>query len=148
MNQMGPEVIVILGEFVSPETACEGFAKLKESLEFILQILIDYKLDYLREMTQWVLVPSLNEQGVCKIMPAFKMSDYLISGMKGHGKIQNITLATNPMRLSFRGKEIVFSRYDYFKRVKRAMIQRISERFFNEGLLILILQLAHFCLYL
>jgi hypothetical protein len=80
-----------------------------------------------------VLVPSLNELGTVKVMPTFKMSDHLISGIKGHGKIQNITLATNPMRLSFRGKEIVFSRYDYFKRIKRAMIQKISERFPPEG---------------
>lgn len=68
-------------------------------------------------------------------MPSFKMSDYLISGIKGHGKIQNITMGTNPMRLSFRGKEIVFSRYDYFKRVKRAMIQKIhTEKFAPTGL--------------
>ena len=48
---MGPEVIVILGEFISPEARCEGFGRLKESLEFILQVIIDLKLDYLREMT-------------------------------------------------------------------------------------------------
>ena len=94
---------------------------------------MEQKLEHLREKTQWVLVPSLNELGTVKVMPTFKMSDHLISGIKGHGKIQNITLATNPMRLSFRGKEIVFSRYDYFKRVKRSMIQKISERFPPEG---------------
>jgi hypothetical protein len=28
-------------------------------------------------------------------------------------------LATNPMRISFRGKELVFARYNYFKKIKK-----------------------------
>jgi len=60
-------------------------------------------------------------------MPGFKMSEYLMEGFKGKGsqKIKNITMATNPMRLSFRGKQIVFSRYDYFKKIKRNHIEKL-----------------------
>lgn len=74
-------------------------------------------------------MPSTADAGICKIMPGFKMSDYLIEGFKGKGpqRIKKIMLATNPMRISFRGKELVFCRYNYFKKIKRNHLEKFQQ---------------------
>jgi hypothetical protein len=67
-------------------------------------------------------MPSLNDPGIFKVLPNFKLPDYLLSGLKG--KLKKVISATNPMRISFRGKEIVFSRYDYFKKIKKCHLAK------------------------
>ena len=66
-------------------------------------------------------MPSTSDPGVCQIMPSFKLSDYFLQGFKGNGpnRVKKVMLATNPMRISFRGKELVFARYNYFKKIKK-----------------------------
>jgi hypothetical protein len=61
------------------------------------------------------------------------LSDFFIQTFKGNGpqRIKNITLGSNPMRISYYGKEIVISRYNYFKKLKRnhlAKIQLVQDR--------------------
>jgi hypothetical protein len=63
-------------------------------------------------------------------MPCFPLADYFISGPRsvtGNNQriIKNITLASNPLRLSFYGKEIVISRYNYFKKLKKNHLAKI-----------------------
>jgi hypothetical protein len=61
-------------------------------------------------------------------MPSFKLSEHLIEGFKGKGpnRIKKIMLASNPMRMSFRGKEMVFCRYNYFKKIKRNHLEKFQ----------------------
>ena len=82
----------------------------------------------LRDHTQWILVPSVNDPGQTQLMPCSKLSEFLITAFKGTGpqKIKNITLATNPMRISYYGKEIVISKYNYFKKLKRNHLTKIQ----------------------
>lgn len=85
------------------------------------------KYEVLRDHTQWILIPSLNDSGVLKIMPCFKMSDYFLDAFRGKtNRIKKVTLATNPMKLSFRGKEIVICRYNYFKKIKRNHLEPLQ----------------------
>jgi len=57
------------------------------------------------------------------------MSDNLFSGFKGFGaqsnRIHNVTLASNPVRISFYGKQIVINRYNYFKKMKENHLNRV-----------------------
>ena len=73
-------------------------------------------------------MPSMEDPGIMKIFPNFKLSDFLVNGMKGIGpqRIKKVMLATNPMRISFRGKEIVFCRYNYFKKLKRNHLEKFQ----------------------
>lgn len=128
INDMGPEVIVLIGDFISAEKRSEGFSKFKETMEFLLQVIKEKQLTFLQEQTQWILIPSLNDAAMCKLMPTFKLADYLVSSIRGPKRIANVMLGTNPMRLSFRGKEIVICRYNYFKKIKKNHIQRIAEK--------------------
>ena len=75
-------------------------------------------------------MPSLNDPGICKVMPSFKLSDHFISGLKGNGpnRLKKVMLATNPMRLSFKGKEMVFARYDYFEKLRRNHIDPLNKQ--------------------
>jgi hypothetical protein len=51
-------------------------------------------------------MPSPSDAGVTKLMPGFKMSEYLLEGFRGKGgqRIKKIMMASNPMKLSFKGK--------------------------------------------
>ena len=66
-------------------------------------------------------MPSLNDPGMVQVFPSFKLSELFMQGFKGSGpnKIKNVMLGTNPMKISFRGKEVVFARYNYFKKIKK-----------------------------
>lgn len=48
--------------------------------------------------------------------------------MKGTGpsRLKQVTLATNPFRLSYYGKEIVFARYSFLKKLKRNQLPPIT----------------------
>ena len=65
-------------------------------------------------------MPSLNDPAMCPLFPTFKLAEFLTSGLKG--KIKNFTLATNPLRISYKGKEMIFSRFDYLKKIKKNAI--------------------------
>ena len=131
LEQLCPEIIVLIGDFTSPENnEVDQFEKLKQNFEQIGGIIRSNNLECLRESTQWIIMPSTQDAGICQIMPGFKMSDYLIEGFKGKGpqRIKKIMLATNPMRMSFRGKEMVFCRYNYFKKIKKNHLEKFQKQ--------------------
>jgi hypothetical protein len=81
----------------------------------------------LRDKTEWIIVPSVNDPGQNKLMPGTKLSEFFISTMKGIGpnRIKNLTIGTNPIRLNFYGKEIVISKYSFYKKLKRNQLPKI-----------------------
>ena len=127
---MRPEIIVILGNFISAENnETQSLDKLKLHFDNILNIIDKCQLQCLRDFTHWIFIPSLNDPGICKVFPSFKLSESLFKGFKGKGQksgIKNYTLGTNPMRISFRGKEIVLMRYNYFKKLKRNHLEKLQ----------------------
>ena len=60
-------------------------------------------------------------------MPCLQFQEFFLSSFKGNGpqRIKNISVATNPLRLSYYGKEIVIARYNFFKKLKRNQLNRI-----------------------
>ena len=61
---MQPAVIVLVGSFISPENReLETFEQTKSHFDVILDILVSKNLDYLKDLTEWVFVPSLEDQG-------------------------------------------------------------------------------------
>ena len=80
-------------------------------------IIRDKGHDYLKEHTQWIFVPALDDPGQLELMPQMPFSEHLLNGFIGtnqSGKIKKVSLGTNPLRLSFNGKEIVLQRYNLF----------------------------------
>ena len=128
---MRPEVIVLMGDFVSQENIeLDAFDRLKGYFEQIGSFIRHSELECLRDLTQWFIMPSTDDPGMLKVFPSFKLSEFLISGFKGNGpqRIKKVQLATNPMRMSFRGKEMVFCRYNYFKKVKRHHLEKLQKQ--------------------
>lgn len=131
LEEMRPEVILLIGDYISQENnETQSFDKFRQYFEAVGAIIRENGLVCLRDLTQWVLMPSPNDPGMCKLLPNFPLSEFLVAGMKGNGpaRIKKIMLATNPMRMSFRGKEIVISRYNYFKKIKRNHLQKLQEQ--------------------
>ena len=62
-------------------------------------------------------------------MPCLPLSDYFLSGARGTSVnkiLKNVTLACNPLRISYYGKEIVITRYNYFKKLKKNHLAKIQ----------------------
>ena len=63
-------------------------------------------------------------------MPCLPLADFFFTGGKGgtstNRVLRNVTLATNPLRISFYGKEVVISRYNYFKKLKKNHLVKIQ----------------------
>jgi hypothetical protein len=58
------------------------------------------------------------------MMPQDHISESFINAFKGahlnsiNSKIKNVVLGTNPLRISFLGKQIMICRYDFMKKIK------------------------------
>ena len=74
----------------------------------------------LRDHTEWVFVPSIEDAGQMKTMPTIPFAESLFSNLKtGPARIKKLTLANNPCRISFLGKEIVICRYNFTVKLKQ-----------------------------
>ncbi len=77
-----------------------------------------------------MFIPSLDDPGQTKLMPCMPLSDFFFTGTRGatgtNKILRNVTLASNPVRISFYGKEIVISRFNYFKKLKKNHIAKIQ----------------------
>ena len=63
-----------------------------------------------------------------QVMPGFQMSNFFLEAFKGKtNRIKKVVSATNPMRMSFRGKQMVFCRFNYFKKIKRNHLDKFEE---------------------
>jgi thiamine pyrophosphokinase len=127
---MRPEIIVIVGDFLSQRIAEKlPFDSFRVYFDTIAQIVKDNEFKCLRDQTQWIFVPSLDDPGQTKLMPCLPLSDYFFSGARGTSVnkiLKNVTLASNPLRISYYGKEIVISRYNYFKKLKKNHLAKIQ----------------------
>jgi len=122
LNSMCPEMIIICGRiFTEHVSETESTAKFRNYLESLGQIIKDDSLINLRDHTEWVFVPSLEDPGQIKTLPCYSLSESMFNGFVGCQifKIKKVTFATNPCRISFLGKEIVICRYNFMTRIKQ-----------------------------
>ena len=94
-------------------------------MENIAGIIKENNLENLRDTTEWVFVPSLEDPGQVKMFPAMPYPDYLIAPLI-QAKFKNVSVSPNPARISFLGKEIVLCRYNYLKKIKQNHIPKIN----------------------
>ena len=77
------------------------------------------ELANLRDFTEWIFIPAIDDPGMIRAMPSVSMSEYLLEGFMGKhlssttAKIKKVTLGCNPLRISFMGQEIVIARYNF-----------------------------------
>lgn len=79
LEQMCPEVVVLMGDYISQENnEDESFEKFRSYFDSIGSIIRSNDYPCLRDLTQWVIMPSTSDPGVCQIMPSFKLSDFFL----------------------------------------------------------------------
>ena len=126
---MKPDIIVLIGDFFSSKSQESlSYDEFVPYFEIIGHIIRERDLVVLRDLTNWILVPSVDDPGMTKLMPCMKLSEHFLSGFKGTGpsRIKNLTLATNPCRISYYGQEIVIAKYSFFKKLKRNHLSKFS----------------------
>ena len=94
-------------------------------MELIANIVVEKKLENLRESTEWIFVPALEDPGQIKMFPAMPYAEYLIAPFLS-AKFKKVRAVPNPSRISFLGKEIVICRFNYLKKMKQNQIDKIA----------------------
>ena len=94
-------------------------------MELIANIIVEKKLDSLRENTEWVFVPALEDPGQIKMFPVMPYAEYLIQPFLS-AKFSKVRAVPNPTRISFLGNEIVICRFNYLKKMKQNHIEKID----------------------
>ena len=126
---MLPSIVVCAGKFISEQSRdSQSFEQIRGYFEQFGNIIRDKNFEYLRDHTEWIFIPALDDPGQIDVMPQVPLADHFLSGFIGNhqGKIKKVTLGTNPLRLSFNGKEIVISRYNLFQKLKQNHHPRIN----------------------
>ena len=88
-------------------------------------IIRDNNFVNLRDNTEWIFIPSMQDPGQLQVLPQDTLADMFVDAFRGanlnalQSKIKKVTLGTNPMRISFHGKQIVFCRYDFMTKLKQ-----------------------------
>ena len=92
----------------------------------------DKELANLRDFTEWIFIPAIDDPGQIRAMPSAPMSDYLLEGFSGkhlsstNAKIKKVTVGCNPLRISFMGQEIVIARFNFMKKLQQNGLAKIS----------------------
>ena len=75
---MKPKLVVCVGNFFSERVKeTQTFEDFKKYFEAFGQIVKNNNLVTLRDETEWIFVPSMNDPGQVKMMPNLPLSDYL-----------------------------------------------------------------------
>ena len=69
-------------------------------------------------------MPALDDPGQIKLFPQMQHAGDMFSAVLKHFK--KVTLACNPVRISFLGKEIVICRFNFLRRLKQNHHQKIA----------------------
>ena len=123
---MQPTMIVCIGRIFSESVAeTESANQFVRYMELLANIVTEKKLESLRENTEWLFVPALDDPGQIRMFPAMPYADYLIAPLV-QAKFRSVRSVPNPTRISFLGKEIVISRFNYLKKIKQNHLSKIG----------------------
>lgn len=97
-----------------------SYEEIQEQLRNFGRIVREEK-GFLSDVTQWIFLPSQTDPAAIKTMPMPALSEFLFKDFIGKRPevIKNVQFGTNPSRLSYKGKEILLSRYNYFEQLKK-----------------------------
>lgn len=86
----------------------------------------------LRDFSEWIFIPAIDDPGQIRAMPSAPMSEYLLEGFMGKhlsstaAKIKKVTLGCNPLRISFMGQEIVIARFNFLKKIQQNHLPKVN----------------------
>ena len=84
---MLPSIIVCAGRFISEQNKDKkSFDVIRGYFEQFGNIIRDQGHDYLRDHTQWIFIPALDDPGQLELMPQVPLSDHLIASFIGTGQ--------------------------------------------------------------
>lgn len=130
LEMMQPRIVVMIGALFSDKNV--STATLQGYLENFGDIIRQNNYVNLREHTEWIFIPSQQDPGQPITMPMFPLSESLLNGFRGKNlprldqKIKNVRVGTNPLRISFMGKEITICRFNFLEKFMGNNLARIG----------------------
>jgi len=116
IEQLQPSVIVLMGTlFSQPQRT---FSELKQYItQFSLCV---QEFEFICSKTMWIIMPAPEDPGVTHLFPRKPIPECLLEPLKK--KVKTIINTTNPTRISFYGKELIFSRCNLLQNFKRLSV--------------------------
>ena len=114
-NECPPVAIVLMGPFIK---ISENPLSLKPKLAALADIIGN--CDRLKEETDIVMVPALEDPTACNILPRPPLPEFICGDIKK--KVPRLRLATNPCRLQYCTQQIVVCRSDLVTKLCRNTI--------------------------
>lgn len=110
-------MIVLIGDFIDKQSVVQMSSN--EDIQCVFDSLFDAirGFERLASKVKFLLIPGPNDPGSDMMAPQFALPDFILDNSKL--KKDHTILGTNPCRLSFYGKEIVISRYEYYTKFKK-----------------------------
>lgn len=99
-----PVAIVMMGPFLKENT--ENYGVLKACFQDLGEIIS--KCTFIKERTEIVIVPDVDDFGIANILPRPPIPECIVSGLKQ--RVNRVTLATNPCRIQYCTQQIVVFR--------------------------------------
>lgn len=127
---MQPRIVVMIGSLFSTKNASS--ADFSGYLENFGDIIRHNNYVNLRENTEWIFIPSQQDPGQPITMPMFPLSESLLNGFRGKHlprsdqKIKKVRVGTNPLRISFMGKEITICRFNFLEKLMGNNVARVG----------------------
>ena len=82
---MRPKLIICAGRFFSEQNnEIESYDKFKNYLEKFGSIVRDKEFVNLRDFTEWIFIPALEDPGQIDVMPQVPLAEHLLSGFIGN----------------------------------------------------------------
>jgi hypothetical protein len=78
LEALKPDIIVLIGNFISAKNIdSDSYDSFRSKFEYFGTI-IRQSPSCLRDFTQWVIIPSINDPGMMKVLPATKLPEFFI----------------------------------------------------------------------
>lgn len=108
-----PVAIVLMGPFLKEPTT--NYNLLKAHFQELGEMVA--KCTFIREQTEFVIVPDIDDFGITNILPRPPIPESIAAGLKQ--KVSRVTLATNPCRLQYCTQQIVVMRLNLVTKLCR-----------------------------
>jgi len=110
-------IFVFMGNFTSKplSSASEGTKAMISYFEDLANVIC--KFPNVANEGRFVFVPGPNDPGITGVLPRGPIPNYFTSALRS--KVKNVTLASNPCRMRFFTKEIVFFRDNLVSKMRR-----------------------------
>lgn len=134
-------IFVLMGNFCSVPIARDGPKAMIANFEELANAIGKYPR--IAQEGKFIFIPGPNDPGMADILPRPPLPKYFTSALRS--KLSHVHFATNPCRVRYLSKELVFSRQDIVHKLRRNCILKPRSSEWVQHTVKTILDQGHLC---